>query len=83
MIANADGKIFGANAILREVFESLFNDSVFERVESYNRESPAAFEMIDGAFNSVGEDFEFVIDFDSDGLENSFGRVPAAFNVRR
>ena len=83
MIANAHGKIFRANAILRERLESFLNNSVFKRMKSYNRNAPADFKSANSFFNRVRQNFKFAIDFNPNCLKNSFGRVPAVFSSWR
>ena len=55
VFTNAHRQIFRANAPLSKRFEGFFDDSVFQRVKSYNGEASADFQTIDGFFQSVGQ----------------------------
>ena len=82
MIANTYGKIFRANAPLRQRLERFFDDAIFERMKRYHRNSSADFQSVDGFFQGVGQNLKFAVDFNPNRLENSFRGMTAVFGAR-
>ena len=75
MMARTNGHVRRADTICRQEPQRLFGNAVFQGMEGNDAQPSARLQALGSLFQGIVKDSQFIIDFDTDGLERPLGRM--------